>query len=104
MKVCAATNCPVLTDGSYCAEHQAARDRARGTTKQRGYSGEHQALRARIVTSMRQGRTIRCIDCAVVLTPETLHLGHTDDRTAYRGPQCATCNDSDAGRRSHLYR
>jgi len=104
MKVCATTNCPVLTSGSYCTEHQAQRDRARGTTKERGYSGEHQALRAAIVTSMHQGQTVRCIDCSVVLTPQTLHLGHTDDRTAYRGPQCVTCNDADAGRRSHLYR
>ena len=103
-KVCATKNCPVLTSRSYCDEHQAERDRARGTTKQRGYSGRHQSTRAAIVADIRQGMTVRCVDCKVVLTPETLHLGHTDDRTAYRGPQCSHCNDSDAGRRSHLYR
>lgn len=104
MKVCAKTNCPVLTHSSYCDEHQAERDKARGTTKQRGYSGRHQTMRASIVSAMEQGLTVRCIDCSVILTPQTLHLGHTDDRTGYRGPQCVTCNDSDAGRRSHLYR
>jgi hypothetical protein len=104
MKVCAEKNCPVLTTRSYCDEHQAARDRARGTTKQRGYSGRHQSLRAGIVAAMGRGTTVRCIDCSVILTPKTLHLGHTDDRSGYRGPQCSTCNDRDGGRRSHLYR
>lgn len=104
MKVCATKDCPVLTTGSYCDTHQAERDRARGTTKQRGYSGEHQSRRAAIILAMSQGATVLCIDCSVVLMPKTLHLGHTDDRSGYRGPQCSTCNDSDAGRRSHLYR
>lgn len=103
-KVCATKDCPVLTRRSYCDQHQAERDADRGTTKERGYSGRHQALRAAIVRSMDAGATIRCVDCKVVLTPKTLHLGHTDDRTGYRGPQCVTCNDGDAGRRSHLYR
>ena len=104
MKVCATKNCPVLTDRSYCTEHQAERDRARGTTKERGYSGRHQALRADVVAAMQRGTTIRCATCSVVLTPQTLHLGHNEDRTAYIGPQCGHCNDSDGGRRSHLYR
>ena len=104
VKVCATKGCPALTHKSYCTKHEAERDRARGTTKNRGYSGQHQRTRASIVDAMAQGSVVRCIDCSVVLTPKTLHLGHTDDRTGYRGPQCGTCNDSDAGRRSHLYR
>jgi hypothetical protein len=102
-KVCATTGCPMLTDKSYCTQHQAERDRARGTTKQRGYSGRHQTRRAAIVATMNAGTTVRCIDCKVTLTPSTLHLGHTDDRTGYRGAQCSTCNDSEAGRKSHRY-
>jgi hypothetical protein len=104
VKVCATKGCPLLTKGSYCTGCQAERDRARGTTKERGYSGQHQSKRAAIVATMHQGATVTCIDCGCALTPKTLHLGHTDDRKGYRGPQCGTCNDSDAGRRSHLYR
>lgn len=105
MKVCATKHCPVLTARSYCDEHQAERDRARGTTKQRGYSGRHQSTRAEIVAAMEQGTVIRCVTCTSILTPDTFDLGHTDDRTGYVGPQCANkCNRRDAGRRSHLYR
>jgi len=47
---------------------------------------------------MNAGETIRCIDCGIELTPSTLDLGHTDDRTGYRGPQCQACNRSQGGR------
>lgn len=105
MKVCAAKYCPVLTAHSFCDVHQAERERDRGTTKERGYSGQHQRMRAQIVSDMQRGVIIRCVSCTAVLTPDTFDLGHTDDRSDYLGPQCANkCNRRDAGRRSHLYR
>jgi hypothetical protein len=103
-KVCAVAGCPVLTDSSYCREHRAERERARGTRQQRGYGADHDRRRAAIVNAMNAGTVVRCIDCRTVLTPQTLHLGHTDDRTAYRGAQCVQCNDGEAGRKSHRYR
>lgn len=45
MRPCAAPGCPVLTDATYCAEHARQRDRARGTTTERGYGAEHQRAR-----------------------------------------------------------
>ena len=92
--------CPVLLPAGvrYCPDHARQYEVRRGTRQARGYDAAHDQLRASIVRRMRAGETIRCIDCTVVLTPATLDLGHTDDRRAYRGPQCATCNRRDGGR------
>lgn len=100
---CPASGCPkILTHGErYCPEHSRDRERARGTTAERGYGAEHRRKRAAIVARIEAGDVVRCIDCGVKLTAQTLDLGHTDDRMAYRGPQCATCNRSDGGRRAH---
>lgn len=96
--------CPtILTNGErYCPRHARAYEQRRGPRQARGYDTRHDRMRAALVTRMNAGETIHCIDCGVKLTPATLDLGHTEDRTAYRGPQCATCNRSDGGRRGRL--
>lgn len=93
--------CPAMVPAGvrYCPDHQAAYEARRGTRRERGYDAAHDALRAQIVRRMRVGETIRCVTCDVALTPATLDLGHTEDRTAHIGPQCAACNRSDGGRR-----
>lgn len=93
--------CPtILTQGErYCPRHAQQYEQRRGSRQARGYGPEHDRMRRALVARMRQGEVIRCIDCGITLTPSTLDLGHTDDRAAYRGPQCATCNRSDGGRR-----
>jgi len=98
---CPARYCPhILTHGErYCHEHMAEYEAKRGSATQRGYDAEHRARRTAIVARINAGEVIRCIDCGTTLTPSTLDLGHTDDRTTWRGPQCATCNRADGGRR-----
>lgn len=100
---CPRPGCPkILVNGErYCTQHAREYETRRGTRQARGYDAEHDRLRAALVQRMRQGETIRCIDCNLVLEPATLDLGHTADRTAYRGPQCLVCNRSDGGKRAH---
>lgn len=99
---CPGAHCPtILTNGErYCPRHAREYETRRGTRQQRGYGAEHDALRAALLVRMTR-ETIRCIDCGIALTPQTLDLGHTADRTAYRGPQCSKCNRSDGGKRAH---
>lgn len=104
LRVCAERGCPVLVKTTaykgLCDTHRRARDKARGSRQDRGYGADHQAEHERIATLIRAGITIRCVTCNRPLGPD-FHLGHTDDRTSWLGPQCPHCNDSAAGRASH---
>lgn len=95
------TACPtILTNGQrYCPRHARQYEQRRGSPTARGYGADHQRRRAAIVVRIKAGEAVCCIDCGVQLTPDTLDLGHTEDRSAYRGPQCSTCNRKDGGRR-----
>ncbi|MFI9331996.1 holin [Kitasatospora sp. NPDC052868] len=42
LTVCTVKDCPELTDGGRCAQHERAADRARGTARQRGYGTRHE--------------------------------------------------------------
>ena len=88
---------------SRCPEHTRARDRARGTTAQRGYGTSHQRLRRALSPIVQAGRAT-CWRCGLPIAPdEAWDLGHDDeDRTITRGPEHAyTCNRSAAGRAAH---
>jgi 5-methylcytosine-specific restriction protein A len=54
MRVCSQPGCPAIyptTEGSRCAAHRRAADRARGTARDRGYNTRgHQAFRAGVLT------------------------------------------------------
>jgi 5-methylcytosine-specific restriction protein A len=54
MRVCSQPGCPTIyppTEGSRCAQHRRAADRARGTARDRGYNTRgHQAFRAAVLT------------------------------------------------------
>jgi len=97
-------HCPTLVPADaykgMCPNCARATDQARGSRTERGYGADHQAQRAAIADDIKAGNLIHCVTCSRVLDL-TFHLGHTDQRTAWIGPQCPHCNDSDAGKRSH---
>ena len=98
-KRCATSGCPrILTAGhTKCPEHRAATDRARGTTTTRGYGSTHQALRAKWAAVIAT-RTVPCARCGEPIPQGgDFDLGHTDDRTGYRGPEHPGCNRSAGG-------
>jgi hypothetical protein len=100
-RVCAKVGCPATATTSYCPTHQAEAERARGSREQRGYDHAHRELRKQWAPKVARGG-ILCGKCGNTIQPGTTwHLGHTDDRTTWTGPEHAHCNLSDAGRRSH---
>jgi len=102
LRVCPVPGCPALTPGGPCQAHQAEQDRTRGTRQQRGYTAEHDRLRKQLAPLVAQGRA-RCARCGEPIHPsEPWDLGHTDDRTAWTGPEHANrCNRAAGGRASH---
>lgn len=101
MRVCPAPGCPELTPGGPCAVHRRQREQQRGTRQQRGYGAEHSRLRRswrpRVETGM-----VRCARCDTYITlGQAWDLGHNDDRTAWTGPEHATCNRSAGGKAAH---
>ena len=102
VRVCAEPGCPILTRSTRCRDHERARDKARGTTTERGYGSSHQRIRAALQSRMDAGETFTCWrpDCQRPIDPADWHLGHDDhDRTLYRGPECVPCNTATSSRR-----
>lgn len=100
-RVCLEPGCPELIDAgsTRCAEHERTRDKARGTSTDRGYGSRHQRLRADLAPKA-IGKT--CHLCGKpMLADQPLALDHTEDRTGYRGMVHLSCNAADGGRRSH---
>lgn len=95
-RVCGAPSCPRLTDGGRCAEHRQQVERARGTRQQRGYDKTHDRLRKQWEPQVVTGK-IRCARCGEPITG-AWDLGHTEDRTAWTGPEHAGCNRAAGGR------
>ena len=102
MKVCAVPGCPNLVrTGSRCTTHARQQELRRGTRQQRGYDAAHDRLRADWVPRVATGR-VTCARCGNRIHPGTpWDLGHTDDRTAYTGPEHAACNRSAGGKSAH---
>ena len=96
--------CPtILTNGErYCPRHARAYEQRRGTRQARGYDTRHDQLRTAWQRRIDAGEIVHCPTCGVRITRRDWDLGHTDDRRAYRGPQCLPCNRSDGGRRGRL--
>ena len=84
------------------------------STAARGYGAEHRAQRERWQKLFRNGHTTPCActhadcphhvgPCSTIITSSTpWDLGHTDDRTAWTGPECLPCNRSAGGRNSRV--
>lgn len=103
-RICPKARCPRVADGRYCPEHNREYEAKRGTAHQRGYTSQHQRLRASFTPLVEAGR-IDCWRCGQPIEPgQAWDLGHDDeDRTKYQGPEHANqCNRSAAGRRAHL--
>lgn len=98
MKVCIISGCPALTHDTRCPEHERAKDKARGTTAERGYGAQHRRLRAGYQRRMGEGETFTCWRCGKPIDPIAWDLGHRDDRTGYAGPECQPCNRAVSGR------
>lgn len=89
VRVCAEPGCHAIISASTrdgrCDAHRRQRDRARGTSADRGYGTEHQQLRAEYQQRMNRGERFECWRCEDEIDPEHWHLGHDDyDRTVYR--------------------
>lgn len=68
------------------------------STTARGYGTSHQAERDRWAPLVAAG-DVNCARCGNELDPEEpWDLGHSDDRTAYNGPEHVSCNRSAGGR------
>ncbi len=106
MRVCGEPGCPVLVpkgarDGR-CDVHRRAKDKARGTTTQRGYGAEYRRTRQALLPD---AYGTPCLHCDQRMWPhEQLALDHTEDRTAYRGIVHASCNASEGATRGNAYR
>lgn len=88
---CLVARCPhPAVDRGRCAQH-------RRTTPLRGYGALHKALRRRWAPVVAAGGVI-CPRCERAITPGAAwDLGHTDNRSAYTGPEHASCNRSARG-------
>ena len=99
MKRC--PRCPRLIPRSarYCVACLAGYEAERGTPAQRGYGTAHRRLRAAYQRRMDAGEVILCARCGKPVDPSAWDLGHTDDRTAWTGPEHPReCNRAAAGR------
>ncbi len=73
-----------------------------GTTTDRGYGPEHRALRDDWARELKKVGSLPCARCGQPIHHgDNWDLGHTDDRTAYHGPEHQRCNRADGGRRRH---
>lgn len=102
-QVCVEPGCPELTDKRRCREHRRTKERDRGSRQARGYDAEHDRLRAKWEPKVRTG-LVPCARCRrYIAQGEPWDLGHTDDRTAWTGPEHMTCNRSAGGKAAHRY-
>ena len=77
-----------------------------GTTTQRGYGSQHQKLRAQWKPIVDAGQAwchaTTCLKADRRIQPGTpWHLGHTEDRSSWTGPEHEQCNESDGARRGN---
>lgn len=99
LRRCLEPECPTLTPRTRCPTHERARDRARGSSTQRGYGWQHQQARAQAIATYQPDDP--CPRCTLPLgpDPDQLDLGHTEDRTAYLGLIHRACNRDTARKR-----
>jgi hypothetical protein len=72
---------------------------ARLSSTMRGYGRRHQAIREELEPLVLAGG-VSCARCGEPITDNNWHLGHTDDRTGYTGPEHARCNILAAGEKA----
>ncbi|GAA2237623.1 hypothetical protein GCM10010401_07270 [Rarobacter faecitabidus] len=100
-RVC--SDCPALIERTRRRCESCAREfeRRRGTKAERGYDAAYQRARREAKREVDAGRA-KCWRCGGrIEAGGTFDLGHSDDRTAIRGPEHPWCNRSAAGRSAH---
>ena len=102
MPVCTEHGCPeILPASGRCPTHTRASSRRRGSRQARGYDRAHDAERARLAPIVAMG-TVSCARCGYLIGARApWDLGHTDDRTAWTGPEHQRCNRQAGGRKGH---
>lgn len=99
-------SCPELSPTRRCPACTTQAEARRGTRQQRGYTSEHDRLRARWKPKVEAG----LVDCHAatcierqrrILLRAAWDLGHTPDRKAWTGPEHARCNRAAGGRAAH---
>lgn len=104
MRVCPEPGCPELVDKGRCATHRRAAEQTRGSKADRGYGPPHQHIRDALLDRQAKGEVLVCARCdQPIPTTEPWHLGHTDDRATWSGPEHVVCNLSAAGRARWIY-
>ena len=94
--------CPALLPAGarFCPRHAQEYEARRGTREDRGYGAAHERERARWQRRIDAGEDVRCADgCGTRILGTAWHLGHSEDRSVWLGPQTIACNLRDAGRR-----
>jgi len=103
-RVCPTPGCPTLTNGGRCDRCTRTADRARGTSRDRGYrSPEHQAFRTAVLD-----RDPICVVCDLAASTVADHHPHSrrdlidmglDPNDPQRGRGvCATCHNKSTAR------
>ncbi len=102
LTVCKIPGCGTLaTYRGHCAPHARQAETNRGTRQQRGYNRHHDTLRRRWAPRVDRG-LVDCARCGERIHPgQPWDLGHTDDRTAWTGPEHVTCNRTAGGQAAH---
>jgi len=75
-----------------------------GSRQDRGYGPAHEKQRKAWAPRVRRGE-VDCARCKLRIGPhEQWDLGHTDDRTAWSGPEHVGCNRRAGAANSHAVR
>jgi len=70
----------------------------------RGYGRAHRRMRLLVAPFVRSGRAV-CGRCGLPISPGSdWDLGHTEDRSAYSGPEHAACNRAAGARKTNRAR
>ena len=94
MKVCLEPGCPTLTERTRCTEHERAKDKARGTSTERGYDYAFEKAKC----EPEYVNANRCAECGEPFTEDNPKTGgHSIAiRNGGRGsqilPHCRRCN------------
>lgn len=73
--------------------------RKQASSARRGYNASHKSLRRKWEQRLAQGEEVFCARCGKPIDPKgDWDLGHTEDRTAWTGPECVPCNRGAGGR------
>lgn len=98
MRVCSTPGCPELTDARRCPDCASEYEQRRGRRQARGYDRAHERERERWRPRV-EALTVHCHAPVCVMTGGRLilpgqpwDLGHTEDRSAWTGPEHARCN------------